>query len=75
LGSIISDPCPIGFVILRNKATDEENEQLMSAILSSRTFTRPRFLNLGGDGAIEVLPIERLRPRGQAQQEDRDDRN
>ena len=35
-GSIISEPCPIGLVILRIKATKKENEQLTGDILSCR---------------------------------------
>jgi hypothetical protein len=60
-------------VISRNKAINKENGQFRGAILSCRS--SPRALNGCSNGTIEVLTIERLRPRGQAQRKEYEDRN
>jgi hypothetical protein len=75
LGPIINDPCPVGLVISRKKAINKENGQFMEAILSYRSFIRPRGLNGSSNGTVEVLTVERLRPRRQAQREECEDRN
>ena len=61
---IISDPCPVGLVILRNETIDKEKGQF--SILRCRSCLQA--LTRCSDGAIEILTIERLRPRWQAQQ-------
>ena len=63
-GSIVNDPCPVGFVILCNKTTQKEMGQL-GDILSCRS--RSLGFDGGGNGTIEVLTIERLRLGGQPQ--------
>ena len=63
VGSIINDPCPVGLIILRIKATNKENDQFMEVIVSARTSVCPRVLNGSSNGAIEVLAAERLRLR------------
>jgi hypothetical protein len=72
VGSIINDPCPVGFVILRNKTTQEEMGQF-GAILSCRS--RSLGFDGGGNGTIEVLTIERLSLGGQPQCKEYEDRN
>ena len=72
VGSIINDPCPVGFVILRNKTTQEEMGQF-GAILSCRS--RSLGFDGGGNGTIEVLAIERLRFGGEPQRKEYEDRN
>jgi hypothetical protein len=74
LGSIINDPCPVGLVISRNKAINKENGQFMEAVLSCLSFIRPG-LNGSSNGTVEVLTVERLRPRRQAQRKEYEDRN
>jgi hypothetical protein len=74
-GSIINDPCPIGLIILRIKATNKKNDQFMEAIISRHTFICPRALDGGSNGAIKVLTAERLRFRRQAQRKGYEDRN
>jgi hypothetical protein len=74
LGSIINDPCPIGLVISRKKAIKKEKGQFVEAILSRCSFIRPR-LDGSSNGTVEVLTVERLRPRRQAQREEYEDYN
>jgi len=73
LGSIINDPCPVGLVISRNKAINKEMDQFRGAMLACRSCSRA--LNRYSNGTIEVLTIERLRPRRQALRKEYEDRN
>jgi hypothetical protein len=60
---------------LRIKATNKKNHQFVEAVVSCRSFICPRARNGSGDGAIEVLTVERLRFRRQAQRKGYEDRN
>jgi len=62
-------------IILLIKATKKKSEQFMEAIISRRTFICPRALNGSSNGAIEVLTVERLRFRRQAQRKGYEDRH
>ena len=66
LGSIRTDPCPIGLIILPIKATNKKNDQFFEAI-SCRTSICPRGLNFSSNGAIDAPTAERLRFRRQGQ--------
>jgi hypothetical protein len=75
LGSIINDPCPIGFVILRIQATNKKNDQFMEVIICCRTSPCARILDGRSNGTIEVLTAERFRFRRQAERNGCEDRN
>ena len=74
-GSIVNNPCPVGLVVLRTKATDKEKGEFIEAVLPSRAFIRARGRNGGGHGTVEVVTVDRLRPRRQAQRKEYEDRD
>ena len=71
VGSIINDPCPVGFVILRNETTKKEMGQFGVYSCHARSLV----FNGGGNGTIKVLTIERLRPGRQPQRKEYEDGN